>query len=288
MSLDGRVAIITGASRGLGEAIAERFAGEGADVLLTARDAAALQAVAERLARARTRSDQRIGHLVADVGSPEDTQRMADLALATHGRIDVLVCNAGVYGPIGRIEDVDWTEWVRAVEINLHGTVLSCRAVLPAMRRQRSGKIVILSGGGATRPLPRFSAYAASKAAVARLAETLAEEVADSGIEVNAVAPGSLNTRLLDQVLEAGPDRAGNAFYQQSLRQQQQGGTPLETPAALVAFLASSASDGITGRLISAVWDSWADLPGCRERLAGSDVYTLRRIVPADRGWEAR
>src|SRR5258708_5923970 len=155
---------------------------------------------------------------------------------------------------MGAVEDVDWDEWVAAVAVNLFGTVLCCRAVLPAMRAQGGGKIVLLSGGGATQPLPRLSAYAASKAAVVRMAETLAEETKGAGIEINAVAPGALNTRLLDQVLEAGPERVGDDFYERAVRQGESGGTPLETPVELVRFLASSASDGLTGRLFSAVW----------------------------------
>jgi 3-oxoacyl-[acyl-carrier protein] reductase len=205
-------------------------------------------------------------------------------AIAAFGGLDVLVCNAGVYGPKGPIEDVDWDEWVRALNVNLCGAVLCCRAVLPHFRAERSGKIILLSGGGATRPLPFLSAYAASKAALVRFGETLAEEVKGAGIDVNAVAPGALNTRLLDEVLEAGPARVGQAFYEQSRAQKAKGGTPLETGAALCAFLASSESDGITGRLISAVWDPWPDLPARRDELSASDIYTLRRIVPEDRG----
>jgi 3-oxoacyl-[acyl-carrier protein] reductase len=156
------------------------------------------------------------------------------------------------------------------------------------MRRQRAGKIIVVSGGGATAPLPRISAYAASKAAAVRFAETLALEVADDGIDVNSVAPGALNTRLLDQVIEAGPDVVGADFFARMLREKERGGTPLEKGAELVRFLASSASDGISGRLISAVWDDWQHMPDVRDRIAESDVYTRRRIVPEDRGWTER
>jgi 3-oxoacyl-[acyl-carrier protein] reductase len=140
-----------------------------------------------------------------------------------------------------------------------------------------------MSGGGATAPLPFFSAYAVSKAGLARFNETLAKEVADAGIDVNAVAPGSLNTRLLDQVLAAGPEKVGRAFYERSIKQRDEGGVPLEKAAALVVFLASAASDGVSGRLLSAIWDDWAALPGQREVLAKTDVFTLRRITPEDR-----
>jgi 3-oxoacyl-[acyl-carrier protein] reductase len=132
--------------------------------------------------------------------------------------------------------------------------------------------------------MPRLSAYAASKAAVVRLAETLADEVREAGIDVNAIAPGAMNTRLLDDILEAGPHRVGEVFYAKAMTQRSEGGTALAVGAALCVFLASHASDGITGRLISAVWDPWSTLSQRLSELDGSDIYTLRRIVPEDRG----
>ena len=125
------------------------------------------------------------------------------------------------------MEDAAWDEWRQAIEINLMGTVLLCRAILPLFRRHQAGKIVNLSGGGATAPLPRFSAYAASKAAVVRFTETLAEETRGAGIDVNSIAPGPSNTRLLDEVLAAGPERTGETFYRRSIQQKNEGGAPL-------------------------------------------------------------
>ena len=286
MKLSGRTAIVTGASRGLGKAIAARLVADGADVMLTARDADVLQAAGEELAARRPAPNQRVVWQAGDVAVAEDVERMVAAAQEQLGRIDVLVSNAGVYGPLGLIEDVDWAEWVKAIEINLLGTVLACRAVVSIMRKQGGGKIVILSGGGATAPLPRVSAYAASKAAVVRFGETLAEETKDAGIDVNSVAPGALNTRLTDQIVEAGPETVGKSLYERAVQWQAGSATPLDVGADLVAFLASTESDGITGRLIAAVWDPWRSFPEQREKIAASDVYTLRRIVPEDRGWE--
>jgi 3-oxoacyl-[acyl-carrier protein] reductase len=217
------------------------------------------------------------------VARPADCAAVADYAQKHFGGATILVNNAGVYGPMGALDEVDWDAWADAVRINLCGTALMCRSVIPMMRARGYGKIINLSGGGATAPLPRISAYAASKAAVVRLTETLAEELRDAHIDVNAVAPGALNTRLLDEVLAAGPEKVGRAFFERSVKQQADGGVPLDKGTALVEFLASAASDGITGRLLSAVWDDWADLPRRREELSKSDIYTLRRIVPEDR-----
>jgi 3-oxoacyl-[acyl-carrier protein] reductase len=284
MDLNGRSAIITGANQGLGQVIATSFVQAGASVLLVARGEERLRAVQDELARLATQPGQRVHALRGDVSSPASCAEVVRQAQELWPEITILVNNAGVYGPIGPIEDIDWEAWVAAIQINLLGTVMMCREVIPLMRARGYGKIINLSGGGATAPLPRFSAYAASKAAIVRLTETFAEELRDARIDVNAIAPGALNTRLLDEVLAAGPEKAGQDFYARSIKQRDQGGAPLEKGAALAVFLASAASDGITGRLLSALWDDWPGLPDRREQLAKSDIYTLRRIVPEDRG----
>lgn len=283
MKLEGRGILITGASQGLGKAIARACVTEGAHVFLCARGADLLERTRDELA-SQAVAGQHVLVQVADVSQPDDVGHLVESALHSLSRLDGLVNNAGVYGPKGLTDEVDWQEWIRAVETNLLGTVLLCRAVLPIFRKQGYGKIVNLSGGGATAPLPRFSAYSVSKAAVVRFTETLAEEMKVTGIDVNAIAPGSLNTRLLDEVLAAGPEGVGQSFYDRSLKQKEEGGVPLEKGAALCVFLLSRASDGITGRLLSAVWDPWETLPERRVDLDQSDIYTLRRIVPKDRG----
>ncbi len=281
-SLEGRAALITGASQGLGLAIAKAYVEAGADVFLCARDFKTLeQAKAEAVLSAG--KGQRIEIQSADVSRQSDVEELAAQAFQLFPHLSILVNNAGVYGPKGLIERVDWDEWVRAIEINLLGSILMCRAVLPYFKARQYGKIVQLSGGGATAPLPRLSAYATSKAAVVRFAETLAEEVRNDRIDVNAIAPGALNTRLLDEVLAAGPETVGHDFHERAVQQKAQGGAPLEKGAQLAVFLASSASDGLTGKLLSAVWDPWEQLSDHIQELQKTDVYTLRRIVPEDR-----
>lgn len=283
-ALDGRSALITGASQGLGLEIARKYVDEGAGVFICARDESALREAQSELA-ARAGGEGRVGAQAADVSDPEQVEALVAAATERFPELSVLVNNAGVYGPKGTIEEVDWEAWVDAIRINLMGSVLPARALIAQLRKVGYGKVVQLSGGGATSPLPGLSAYAASKAAVVRFVETLALELKEDRVDVNAVAPGALNTRMLDEVIEAGPQRVGEAFYQRALEQQRSGGTPLEVGAELAVWLASAASDGISGKLISAVWDPWRELPEHREDLA-SDVYTLRRIVPADRGME--
>jgi NAD(P)-dependent dehydrogenase (short-subunit alcohol dehydrogenase family) len=297
MKLAKRVAIISGANQGLGFEIAKQFVQQGASLMLCARNAELLDQAKEKLltlakletklaAERNSESDVKILIKPCDVANPQHMQDLVQATLRELGRIDILVANAGVYGCKGPIDEVDWEEWSRAIDINLKGTVLQCRAVLPQLKKQGYGKIIIISGGGATKPMPNLSAYAASKAGVVRFAETLAEEVREYNIDVNTVAPGALNTRLLDEILQAGPGKVGKEFYEQSLRQKENGGTSLDVGASLCTFLACSLSDGITGKLLSAVWDPWAKLPEFIEQLNKSDVYTLRRITAQERGIE--
>ena len=282
--LSGRAAIITGASQGLGKEIAAAYLRAGASVAICARDPRMLEAAWAELEPLAKAPGQRIVARPCDVSKPDQVDALVSEALAALPHVDVLVNSAGVYGPKGAIEDNDWAEWVQAIEIDLFGAVLLCRAIVPHLKRLGHGKIIQLSGGGATAPLPRLSAYATAKAAVVRFAETLAVELAGHHVDVNCIAPGALNTRMLEEILEAGPAMVGDDFYQRAVKQKASGGAGLERGAALAVFLASAASDGITGRLISAVWDPWQDLPARRDELASSDIYTLRRIVPEERG----
>ena len=280
--LAGRAALITGANQGLGLVIARAYVEAGASVFMCARGTALLDKARTEVA-ALAGPRQLVLASTADVSCQNDVDKLVHTVLEAFPQLQVLVNNAGVYGPLGLIEDVDWGAWVQAIEINLFGSILMCRALLPHFKAHHYGKIVQLSGGGATNPLPRISAYAASKAAIVRFAETLAEEVRGDGIDINSIAPGTLNTRLLDEALAAGPEAVGKDFHQRMVKTKAQGGTPLEKGAALAVFLGSAASDGITGKLLSALWDPWETLPEHLAELQQTDVYTLRRITATDR-----
>ena len=281
--LQGRTAIITGASQGLGLEIATQYVAAGASLIICARDEGMLSKAADVLKRSAS-NDQVISHIVADVAESESVDALIDFAIDKMGRIDILVNNAGIYGPKGSTDSVDWAQWVQAINVNLLGSVLMCRAVITHMKRQGYGKIVQLSGGGATNPLPNLSSYAVSKAGIVRFIETLAIEAAEYAIDANAIAPGALNTRMLDEILASDPEAVGKKFYDRALQQKASGGAGLEKGARLAVFLGSAGSDGITGKLISAIWDPWEELDRYKADLEDSDIYTLRRIVPSDRG----
>lgn len=280
--LTNKVAIITGANQGLGLEIAKKYAAAGANLMLCARNGTLLDGALKDVKK-YTANDQIILVQQVDVSKEKEVSDLVKSTLKQLGACHILVNNAGIYGPKGNIDNVDWVEWIKAIEINLYGSVLMCRELIPHFKKQRYGKVIQLSGGGATNPLPKISAYAASKAAIVRFAETLAEEVRGYGIDVNALAPGALNTRLLEEVLMAGPEVVGKDFYERSLKQKESGGSSIDRAAELALFLAASLSDGITGKLISAAWDNWEEWPNHIPELDRTDAFTLRRIVGRDR-----
>ena len=283
--LRGKNIIITGASRGLGVHIARAMWDNGANLLLVARSADALIGLKEDF-----ETDPALGqgiHItVADLALSTATGLILKEAQKVWGRLDGLVNNAGILGPVGPLWKNPWKAWEETIRVNLLAPVALCRACIQWMKKDGQGKIINLSGGGATGPRPNFSAYAVAKTGVVRFTEILAEEVRDFNIQVNSIAPGSLNTDMLETVLQEDPENVGKDEYESALKQKEDGGASPELAARLCVFLASPASNGITGKLISAIWDPWEELPGHIQDLAEGDIYTLRRIVPKERGKE--
>ncbi len=283
--LAGRRAIVTGASQGLGREIVRQFLQHGADVAICARTPSDIEKTAAELTAEFPQ--RRVFSRACDVASRADIEVFFGEAVRDLGAIDCLVNNAGVHGPIGPAEDVDADAWEEAIAINLFGLFACCRCAVRHFKTRPASapraKIINLSGGGATTPQPGLSAYGASKAAVVRFTETLAEEVRASQIDVNAVAPGALATRLMAELRDAGPERIGVGYHARVEELHAKGGMSLQKAAGLCVYLASTQSDGLTGRLISAAWDPWPFAPDVLAEIAASDIYTLRRIVPKDR-----
>jgi len=274
MILKNKVALITGGSGYIGKAISRAFLREAAKVMLVARSVDELSAAKNEL------SDgfKSVEIYKADVTHSTDVKNLVKKTLKIFGKIDILVNAAGIYGPIGSSLDVDFDKWKQTFEINVFGTFNLMQRVLPIMIKKGRGKIINFSGGG-DGPFPRFSAYSSSKAAVVRLTETMAAEVKDYHIDINAIAPGPVNSRFLQQALEAGEEAVGKKRYQALLKQKNEGGVPPEKAANLCVFLASSASDGLTGKFLSAVWDDWKNWDKNKiAQIMKSDKYTLRRV----------
>jgi 3-oxoacyl-[acyl-carrier protein] reductase len=273
---------VTGASRGLGAAVARRFWAEGASLVLAVRDPAS---VASLVAALPADGARRAAVLTLDLADLESVKSLVPRARAQGiTSLDVLVNNAAVVGPIGKLADTPPEEWASALSANLTAPTLLSGAAVAWMAEKRRGRIINLSGGGATGPRANFSAYAAAKAGIVRLSETLAEEVKDLGITVNCVAPGPMSTAMLAAVEKAGATAAGEKEVAAARRAREAGDKTMASAVELITFLASDASDGVTGKLISALWDNWADFPAHLAELSSSDVFTLRRIAGRDRG----
>jgi NAD(P)-dependent dehydrogenase (short-subunit alcohol dehydrogenase family) len=265
--LAGRTVLINGGSRGIGLEVARALAERDARVLLAARSADALAAALAEL------PGEGHARIVLDVSVAAQWPAAME-AVDRQGALHGLVCAAGVLGPVGPLEDVDPGEVERAVSINLLGTMLALAHALPRLRTA-GGRAVTFSGGGATSPLPRYDAYAMSKAAVVRLTENIA---AAGEVDVNCVAPGFVATDIHGGTLRAGPGAAGADYYARTRAQLEQGGFPAREAAELVCFLLSDAAAGISGRLLSAQWDPWRE-PSFRDRLRSDPTLgTLRRI----------
>ncbi len=268
-SLENKNILITGAGRGIGKRLAIGFARCGARVGLLARSKAELELTQLEIEHAGGAAMR----LRADVCSFREVRSAADRMRAHFGDIDVLACAAAMVGPIGPVWEVPPKAWQAVVETNLIGVLNSCRAVLPRMIERRSGKILVLSGAGASRPRANFSAYAASKAGVVRLVETIADEVRDYNIQANCLGPEPTYTHMTDQVLTAG-DKAGEKDLEEAMRTRMTGGTPPAEQIELALFLASECSNHVSGKLIQ-VSDNW-------QRLVKGELhpeqFTLRRV----------
>ena len=273
--------IITGGTVGFGKALAEKFLSEGANVSICSRNEQQLfDTQSELLSKF---PNQIILVKKCDVSIEKDVKEFIAYSLDTFKTIHVLILNAGVYGPMGPIETVSLDEWRKSIDINLFGVLLPCRELIPHFKQNKYGKIIVLSGGGATNPMPNLSSYATAKAAVVRLVETLSKELSSYNVDINAIAPGAMSTRMIEQVIDAGPEIVGDEFFKKNQNWKQNGATSMELGTNLTVYLSSDDSNGVTGKLISAQWDDWKNFGNHLNDLQNSDIYTIRRIVPEDR-----
>lgn len=265
-----RTVLVTGAGRGIGKRLAIGFANAGARVALLARSKAELDLAHLEIEHAGGNSLR----LRADVRDYEQVHSAVDRVRSHFGDLHVVVCAAGIQGPIGPLSETQPKAWEETIQTNLFGVMHVCRSVLPAMIEKREGKIIVLSGGGSSVARPGFSAYASSKAAVVRFVETVAEEVRNHNIQVNCLGPGGTYTSMTDEILRAA-DRAGYKEMEDAQQIRLTGGIGPDKQISLALFLASERSNHISGKMIH-VNDEWKRL---ENTTVHPEIYTLRRVL---------
>jgi 3-oxoacyl-[acyl-carrier protein] reductase len=273
MSLNGKVAIVTGAGRGIGKAIAKRFAEEGSIVVLTARS---IDEVDSTLKEIQENGGKGMS-LKTDISKISDVNSLVKRVIEKFSRIDILVNNAGVIKPIAPIHLVKTDEWEELIKINIFGTFYCLRAVLPYMISANYGKIINMSGGGAFNAMANFSAYGASKASMVRITEIVAAEVKDYNITVNSIAPGAIKTKITYDIFESG--EMGGIESGRAKDVIEKGGAALDKVTKLALFLASNESNGLSGKTIAAQWDDLDYIKKNISEIQKSDKYTMRRMV---------
>jgi len=250
LGLRGKVALVAAASKGLGRAVAEELAAEGASVVMCARGQDALDATRDEIVR-KTRADVRA--VAADVSTLEGVERVATLALDTHGRVDILVNNAGG-PPSGPFEKHPWSEWEKAVQLTLRSAVELTRHVLPGMRERKWGRVVNITSIAVKQPVDGLMLSNSVRAAVTGWARTLANEVAADGVTVNNVLPGYTKT---DRVTQLNAARAASEGVDTGeIQRRIDAQIPMRRMgdarefAAVVAFLASERASYVTAQSI--------------------------------------
>ncbi|MEO5925162.1 MAG: SDR family oxidoreductase [Bryobacteraceae bacterium] len=271
-SFKGVSVLVTGAGRGIGKRLSIGFAGQGARVTLVARSKAELDLCHLEIEHGGGTALR----MRTDVCDYEQVTATVERTRVHFGNpIQVLVCAAGVLGPIGPFVDTAPKAWDEMVQTNLIGVMNACRAVLPAMIERRAGKIIVVAGVGGKMPSrPNFAVHSATKTAVVRFAESLSEELLDHNIQVNCLAPGETYTHMTDQILSAG-DRSGWREVETAQQVRLTGGVTPEKQIDLGLFLASQQANHITGRMIH-VDDDWKKL---KNTTIPPELYRIRRVV---------
>jgi NAD(P)-dependent dehydrogenase (short-subunit alcohol dehydrogenase family) len=256
--LVGKVVLVTGASRGIGFAVSQALTEVGAIVIMASQTDKIFEA-AKNISKKNLAI---IAPHVVDVGEYAEVLKLVESSVKEFGKIDALINCAAIMGSTGPLEENDPLEWAKTINVNLIGAFNLMKAVIMQMKMQGFGSIVNFSGGGAASPSPNFSAYGCSKAAVVRLTETVAQELADTSIKVNVIAPGANDTDMYKIFVRAG----GVARTV----------VTIDKPVTLALFLASNKSRGITGKFIHVFDDYLNFIPS----EIGGELFTLRRVEP--------
>lgn len=263
--------LITGGSKGIGRAITKKLLTSNFKVSVFARDKISLQQLSDDC------NENNLATFSCDVSNETDVQEKIQSAISKFGPAYGLICCAGIHGPLGKFWQTSTEEWESAFKVNVFGSMYAIRAAYPSMKTLKGGHIVLFSGGGQA-AMPGFSAYVGSKGSVWRLTETLAVELEEDSIMINAIAPGAVDTGLQDQVIAAGPEKVTSKYFEQIKDLKAKGGTSPDFAANLCDYLMSEASMGLTGKTLSAVWDKPQEFEDIA-KISSSDIYTYKRVI---------
>ena len=269
--LRGKVALITGGGRGIGRAIARAYAVEGAMLALAARTDAELQATADEV---RAKFGGEVTTIITDVRDREQVESAVSHTLERFGAIDVMVNNAGNTGEIGPLWKLDPERWANVISVHVLGTYYGCRAVIPKMLERGSGRIVNMSGVGG----PNDTSYDAAKTAIVNMTENLSVELAGTGVTVNAISPGSIHTRMWEEVRDMALAAGDMEMYEKGVQVTSGGGASIERAAELAVLLGSDACGGLSGRLIRAALDAFEEIPARVDEIMSTNALLLRRV----------
>lgn len=275
--LKNKTIFITGGARGIGKLIALHLLRKGFAIKVCARsqnDLENLKNEADQIIKNRMQCDR------LDVTNFDSVQHWLSESIQGTSPWG-LVTAAGIYGPMGPFIENDIEQWRNALEINLMGTAACCQIFAQQLvKKKYFGRIVTLSGGGADRPMPNFTSYGATKAAVVRFSETLAFELEPHNITVNSMNPGAFNTFFNDQLIAAGPNTIGEKMYQRAIEIKNGKAADPNKVEGLIEYLMSETSQPVTGLLISAMWDPWQEFHQTMDEINKEDKFRLRRIQP--------
>ena len=271
--------IITGGSEGFGFEIAKYLVKKNYNIIICSRNKNKLKLADNELSKIKMSKDQIILLKQVDISNQSQVRIFVKFCISKFHKIDVLINNAGTYGSIKPFASTKWKDWVKGIETNLYGSIYTIMFLLPTFKKQKMGKIIQLAGGGASKAMQNFSSYSVSKTAIVRFVESIALELKNYNIDVNAISPGALNTKMIDEVLRIDKKIIGENFYHSNVKIKNNKKNLFLKPLELINFLISNKSNGISGKMISALWDNYKIWPKHIDQINNKELYVLRREI---------
>jgi short-subunit dehydrogenase len=265
--------LLTGASSGIGKELVKNFSKKDFNLIVCARSRSELKKL--------KKIKETIKYFKCDVSKESDVLKLKKFVSKYFEKVDVIINAAGIYGAIGRFDNLNFSNWKKAIEVNFFGTVLICKYFMNLLLKSKIKKIINFAGGGAFNAFPNFSAYACSKAAVVRFTENLAVEFKNQGVVANCVAPGFNITPMQNDVLKAGKKKSGKKFYNFVKKEvSKKKNYKIVTPINCINFLINNKLKKISGKTISANFDNWSSkiFKKIINNKKNSELFLMRRI----------